>query len=71
LIHVHLSDNDGSADQHLPLGGTSRNRTDWLKRIRKLKRTGYDGTLSLEVFTEEREYLLASRKLLQEWWNLA
>jgi sugar phosphate isomerase/epimerase len=71
MVHVHLSENDGSGDQHLPLGGSARNRTDWPKLIRKLKQSGYDGTISLEVFTEQREYLLLSRKLLREWWSMA
>jgi sugar phosphate isomerase/epimerase len=50
LLHVHLSENDGTADQHLPLGAAPRSATDWPKHIKKLKATGYDGTITLEVF---------------------
>ena len=69
LLHVHLSENDGTADQHLPLGAAPRSTTDWRKHVRKLKATGYDGTITLEVFAPEREYLLLSRDLLRRWWE--
>jgi len=68
LLHVHLSENDGTADQHLPLGAAPRSTTDWPKHIKKLKATGYDGTITLEVFASERDYLLLSRELLKKWW---
>ena len=42
--------------------------TDWPKHIRKLKATGYDGTITLEVFAPHKEYLLLSRDLLRKWW---
>jgi sugar phosphate isomerase/epimerase len=69
LLHVHLSDNDGTADQHVPLGATRRSTSDWPQQIQKLKSTGYDGTMTLEVFTPHREYLLLSRDLLRTWWH--
>lgn len=69
LAHVHLSDNDGTADQHLPLGSVPRSTTDWPDHIRKLKASGYDGTITLEVFAPEREHLLLSRVLLRKWWD--
>jgi sugar phosphate isomerase/epimerase len=69
LLHVHLSENDGTADQHLPLAAAPRSGTDWPKHIKDLKATGYDGTITLEVFAEEREYLLLSRELLRKWWK--
>ena len=69
LALVHLSDNDGTADQHLPLGSVPRSTTDWRERIRKLKASGYDDTITLEVFAPEREHLLLSRDLLQKWWG--
>lgn len=69
LLHVHLSDNDGSGDQHLPLGAPGRTEGAWRDRIRKLKTSGYDGTVTLEVFSVERHYLAASRDLLRKWWD--
>ncbi len=71
LLHVHLSENDGSSDQHLPLGAVSKNATDWPRHIRMLKSTGYDGTITLEVFSSLKEHLLTSRDLLRRWWEEA
>ena len=71
LLHVHLSENDGTADQHLPLGAAPRSTTDWPQHVKKLKATGYDGTITLEVFAPQREYLLLSRDLLRKWWTEA
>ncbi len=69
LLHVHLSENDASSDQHLPLGAAPRSQTNWPAHIQKLKAIGYNGTISLEIFAEEREYLLLSRDLLKKWWE--
>ena len=69
LGHVHLSENDGTADQHLPLGAVPRSTTDWPQHIRRLRATGYDGTITLEVFAPEKDYLLLSRDLLRRWWE--
>ena len=71
LLHVHLSDNDGTADQHLPLGAVTLSKTDWPKHTQKLKASGYDGTITLEIFAGYREYLLVSRDLFKQWWNEA
>lgn len=68
LLHVHLSENDGTADQHLPLGAAPRSTTDWPQHVKKLKATGYDGTITLEVFSPQKEYLLLGRDLLRQWW---
>ncbi len=68
LRHVHLSENDGTADQHLPLGSAPRSTTSWRRHIRKLKECGYDGTITLEVFSPHKQHLLTSRDLLKSWW---
>ncbi len=68
LMHVHLSENDGSRDQHLPLGAVPGSDLDWSARVALLKANGYDGTISLEIFAPERAYLLQSRDLLRQWW---
>jgi sugar phosphate isomerase/epimerase len=69
LAHVHLSDNDGTADQHLPLGAPARTTTNWPEHTRKLKATGYDGTITLEIFSPQKDHLLWSRDLLRKWWD--
>jgi sugar phosphate isomerase/epimerase len=69
LAHVHVSDNRGGAeDLHLPLGTGS---IDWRAAIRTIKDAGYDGTVTLEVFSREPEYLKLSRRLWLEWWSAA
>ncbi|HTU44158.1 MAG TPA: sugar phosphate isomerase/epimerase family protein [Bryobacteraceae bacterium] len=67
LRHVHLHDNKGGhADLHLPLGtGT----VDLCRCVQALRRCGYDGTITLEVFTPDRHHLLYSRDLLRQTWN--
>lgn len=66
LRHVHFSDNKGGdADLHLPMGVGA---IDWRWAVRELKRHGYDGTISLEVFSPDREYLEMSRKKVQKIW---
>jgi sugar phosphate isomerase/epimerase len=67
LAHVHVSDNrGGDADLHLPLGAGT---IDWRGMVGLLKRSGYDGTVTLEVFSREREYLQMSQRLWREWWS--
>lgn len=68
IRHVHLSENDGTADQHLPLGSASLSTIDWPRDIRRLRRTGYDGTITLKIFSPVRRYVLLSRDLLKQWW---
>jgi sugar phosphate isomerase/epimerase len=65
LAHVHVSDNFGLEDLHLPLGtGT----IEWPRIVAALKRAGWDGTVTLEIFTSQRSYLEASKRLWVEWW---
>jgi sugar phosphate isomerase/epimerase len=67
LVHVHLSDNFGkSEDLHLPLrAGT----IPWPKIIGLLTKSGYDGTITLEIFSPDRRYLLLSRDILRQLWE--
>lgn len=67
LIHVHLSDNKGGYDDlHIPLGtGT----VDWEKALSVLKKIGYDGTITLEIFSPDRDYLLLTKQKVQKFWN--
>jgi sugar phosphate isomerase/epimerase len=70
IQHVHFSDNRSKADDHMPLGvGT----IDWKNAVDSLKATGYDGTISLEVFCNDPamqyNYLDMSRQLVLELWK--
>lgn len=66
LAHVHLHDNRGGHnDLHLALG---MGNMDIPRYVRALKRSGYDGTITLEVFSPDPHYLEHSRDRLREWW---
>lgn len=67
LRHVHLHDNKGGhADLHLPLGAGTM---DTQRHIRTLKTSGYDGTITLEVFTPDPRHLAYSRDVLRQMWE--
>ncbi|MCI0745316.1 MAG: sugar phosphate isomerase/epimerase [Verrucomicrobia subdivision 3 bacterium] len=67
LRHVHLHDNKGgSADLHLPLGTGTINLA---YHIALLQAAGYDGTITLEVFSSDRHYLAYSRDVLRRAWD--
>jgi sugar phosphate isomerase/epimerase len=68
LAHVHVSDNLGGDDLHLPLGAGN---LDWPAAVGALKRAGWDGTVTLEVFSEERAHLETSHRLWLDWWDAA
>ena len=66
LRHVHLHDNRGGHDDlHLPLGSGN---VDLPRALRALHSVGYDGTITLEVFTPDRHYLAYSRDVLRKVW---
>jgi sugar phosphate isomerase/epimerase len=62
LGHVHVSDNQGVYDDHLPVGSGTVNFSAF---IHALKKSGYDETITLEVFVDNRQMLLDSRDRLQ------
>jgi sugar phosphate isomerase/epimerase len=67
LRHVHLHDNRGGhEDLHLPLGAGS---LQLRRALGALKKCGYDGTVTLEVFTPDRHYLAYSRDVLRRLWD--
>ncbi len=67
LRHVHLHDNKGGhEDLHLPLGSGTVDLRDC---VGALVDCGYDGTITLEVFTPDRQYLAYSRDVLRKLWD--
>ncbi len=67
LQHVHLHDNKGgSADLHLPLGAGNIETAHY---VRSLRNIGFDGTITLEVFTPDRRHLAYSRDVLRRIWD--
>jgi len=59
--HLHVSDNFGERDDHIPLGA---GKIDFLKIVTALKQTGYDDTVTLEIFSDDRRELQKSRDRL-------
>jgi len=60
LVHMHLSDNDGSADQHLGIGwGT----VDWKSLADHLRKIAYDRTLVIESIEHTEESLKKLKSL--------
>jgi sugar phosphate isomerase/epimerase len=68
LVHVHMSDNDGTDDDHLPFGAAKRGGIHLMHELRGLKDFSYDGTITLEVFGHDR-WLRASAELVREYWG--
>lgn len=67
IKHVHIHDNKGGyADLHLPLG---TGNLDFISPLKALQAWGYDGTITLEVFSEDRQFLSYSRDVLKRTWN--
>jgi sugar phosphate isomerase/epimerase len=67
LCHVHLHDNKGgSADLHMPLGSGN---VDVPRAIRALQRCRYNDTITLEVFTPDKNHLVYSRDVLRRVWT--
>lgn len=67
LGHVHVSDNRGGHDDlHLPLGVGNIN---WLQVTRLIKNTGYDDTITVEVFGDDDDYLKMSLHKIRYLWE--
>lgn len=65
IRHVHLHDNLGQNDDHLPLGS---GKMEVEKVVKSLKEK-YDGTITLEVHADDRHYLEYSRQRLDILWH--
>jgi len=66
LVHVHFSDNRTREDDHMPIGAGNIN---WTEIVQALKGFGYDATITLEVFSNDPRYLVASREKVAELWS--
>jgi sugar phosphate isomerase/epimerase len=66
LRHVHMHDNHGFRDEHLPLGVGS---IEFPKIVAALQDAGYDGTITLEIHADDREYLEISKRKLMDMWG--
>jgi sugar phosphate isomerase/epimerase len=64
-MHIHLSDNRGAHDDHRTLGD---GWIDWPHAMRLIRQTGYNGTITLEVQSPDRDYVLLSAQKVRQWW---
>ena len=67
LVHVHIHDNHGKQDEHLPLGD---GKIDFKKVVKLLKEVNYDKTITFEVFTS-RSDAVRSMRILKKLWHKA
>ena len=65
IVHLHISDNNGLMDEHLPLG---IGKIDWIKVVKLLKKYKYDRTITLEVHTA-KNHAVFSKVLLEKIWE--
>lgn len=65
IEHIHMHDNHGKMDEHLPIGAGN---IDFRKVIKDLKKIKYDKTVSLEVFVPERIITRISAEIVREFW---
>jgi len=64
--HVHANDNFGKEDSHLPIGAGI---IDFERIMRELKEAQYDETITLEVFSRDRDYLKISKEKIKRMWE--
>jgi sugar phosphate isomerase/epimerase len=64
LCHIHIHDNHGEHDEHLPLG---EGKMDVRKVIRLLKEYRYDKTVTFEVFTSLADAVRSRHRFEKVW----
>jgi sugar phosphate isomerase/epimerase len=65
LVHIHMHDNHGKHDEHLPLGA---GKIDFRKVVKLLKEINYSNTITFEVFTSHSD-AVRSREFFKKQWN--
>ncbi len=68
IRHLHVSDNTGRDDDHLPVGAGG---IDIAGALAALKAAGYDQTMTLEVFSPDSDYLALSLRKVRAMWEEA
>lgn len=64
VSHVHANDAREARDEHVPTGSGT---TDFGTIFEPLVESGWDGTISIEVYTFDFEYLALSKRKLDGW----
>lgn len=66
ISHLHLHDNNGERDEHLAIG---HGKIDFPALAAELKKRGFDGTATLEVFTRNRALAKVSLNKIKKIWS--
>lgn len=61
IFHLHLHDNNGSVDEHLPVGAGSINYEGF---IQKIETYGFSGAITLEYKVEQNPFLVLNNSAL-------
>jgi sugar phosphate isomerase/epimerase len=64
LGHLHVSDNLGRRDDHLPVG---RGNIPFARLAKALSRFAVMDTVTMEIFTDQREDLVQSREAFRRY----
>jgi len=64
IEHVHMHDNHGNFDEHLPIG---KGKIDYPHVVEMLKKIGYDGTITFEIFTSKEDAAKSREKIKKLW----
>ena len=64
--HVHVHDNLGFKDDHLPIGC---GKINFKKILSNLKKSGYNDTITFELFNEDKDFLSLSLKKVKKIWK--
>lgn len=64
ISHVHVNDSRTAADEHVPVGSGT---IDFETALAPVRRGEWTGTLSVEVYTFDFEYVATSRRKLAGW----
>jgi sugar phosphate isomerase/epimerase len=67
LAHVHLSDNDGLTDGHLPVGAPRRGGINLKHELSELRGFRYDAGITIEVFGAHDLLLHTAAKVRERW----
>lgn len=66
IEHIHLHDNHGKQDEHLPIG---KGKINFKKVVKMLKSINYDKTITFEVFTKNMKDVVRSREKIKKLWK--
>ncbi|TAL46837.1 sugar phosphate isomerase/epimerase [archaeon] len=64
IVHLHVHDNHGEFDEHIPIGNGKINYPAVVKMLKKIK---YDRTATFEVFTSRKDAEASMNKIKKMW----